>query len=623
MKTPEDYLRSKGFKLRGASGEWQTACPFCGDKARHGGHLYVNRTHGAWMCQRCGKSGSFFSLQEELGDKPERAQRELAGKGEVWARVVELAQDALLERPDVLRYLRENRGLDAEIIGKYRLGWAPRDWMDSLISRDMMPSDIKGAGLFTDKMYPLFWDRIVIPYYQRNAVVTLRAKEIGGNVLQAKDTSIHLYGVDNLRGHKEVFICEGEFDAMLLDQMGYAACAVPGALNFQDHWRHWFDDARRVFICLDADDAGRQGAYKIQSMLGARAKIVELPVPAGHKSTDVTEYFLRDHNTAAMFETIVTSVRGQRVFTFGDSLKERDELHSKDGIKLDWSDLDYAIAPGLLPGQVATVLAKTGAGKTALLTQIIHNESSWEPFDKSTQGPGVSTLVLSLEQTKAEISNRLERIAHLYNPWADPDAIGNWYRRMRVNDENKIPAEDVRVLIDEFIDEVGEPPKLLIVDYLGYWARAFKAKSKYEQVSDAVMELKRIAKDYQTAIVAPHQVSRAGGRGQRLELDFARDSGVVEETSDFVFAMYRPHEREGEDDEVLSWRQRADTRLEILKSRHGNVGKEVRMLWAPYSLALISPGGSLEKRVQKEWGYAESHMSYAEVLEVHQGKTWK
>ena len=572
------------------------------------------------MCQRCGESGSFYSLQSKLGDEPEPLHRDVAEKWRVWKAVVEICQDVLISNPEVLRYLRQERGLSAKTIGKYRLGWAPKDLIDRLLLQDFEVRDLKRAGLLNEDNYPLFWDRLMFPYYERTIVTTLRGKKLGGNTVQAKDTSVHLFGVDNIRGHEEVFICEGETDTMFLDQLGYAACGIPGALSFQDHWSHWFEEARRVFICLDADDPGRQGAYKIQAVLGQRAKLVELPVPSGQESTDISEFFRRDGNTKEEFQTLVDAVRGQRVFTFRDGLRERDELHAKLGIKLAWTQLDYAIAPGLLPGQVVAILAKTGQGKTAWVTQIIQNVSSWEPYDKTKEGPGIATLVLSLEQTRAEIAERLQRIAHLYNPWASEDEIQAWYRKMRICDENKIPASDVRMLIEEFIDDVGEAPRLLVVDYLGYWARGFRSKSKYEQVSEAIMELKRIAKDTGTVVVTPHQVSREGRVGKRLEMDFARDSGVVEETADFVFSLYRPHQ--DADEEEVSWRKRADVRLEILKSRHGNVGKIIPMLWAPYSLALTDAGDSLERMVAKEWEMFDRQLSYEDALQVHQGRKY-
>lgn len=614
--TPEQYLQTKDFKLRSAPGEWQTQCPFCGDKNKYG-HLYVNQEHGAFICHRCGEKGSFYNLQTKLGDKPEPNVKMLSDKWSVWADVVEICQDALLETPHALEYLKYERGLTPHSIGNHRLGWVPRNLIDQLLKRWTM-TDIRHAGLVNDESRQLFWDRILIPYYHRDHVVTLRGKQIGGNVLQVKDTSIYLYGADRIRGHAEVYICEGEFDAIYLSQLGYPTCAIPGALSYQEHWNTYFEAARRVFICLDTDETGRRGAQKVHGYLGKRGRIVDLPSPQSVKSTDITEYFMRDGHTKDQFDDLIEKARGRRVFTFSDAIQDRNDLLRLEGLRLGWRDLDYAIHPGLLPGQVATVLAKTGAGKTALLTQICHNLSAWQAYgDSDGVGPAIPTLVLSLEQTKAEIGNRLERIGRLYNPYASVEEMNRWYCNMRIVDENRIPPGDVPVLVEEFVEDVGLPPRLIVVDYLGYWSRSFKGNSKYEQTSEAIMELKRFAKELNAAIIAPHQVSRLGKKGERIEMDTARDSGVVEETSDFVFGLFRPG-TDKEDDESEDFRSRAEVRLEVLKSRHGNVGRQVVMVWAPYSLATV-PRGEFDRKVQNEWMLYDSQAMYEDVLEVHRG----
>ncbi len=574
------------------------------------------------MCQRCQEKGSFYSLQVKLGDTPEPYQKELADKREVWANAVPIMQNALIEDSDMLAYLK-GRGLSAQTIGKYKLGLAGKHGIvDDLVAEGYSIRELKAAGLFTDyngKEVPLFWNRLMIPYYQRGHVVALRGKKLGSNTIQTKNTSIQLFGADNLLGHKEVYICEGEMDAMLLDQLGYPACAIPGAGSFQEHWKPWFEEAIRVFIVLDADEAGNKGAFRIKGYLGAKGIIVELPVPDNESSTDIAEYFQRDRHTKKDFNALISEVRGNRLYTFEDSLIDLATLQAKHGVQLGWRDLDIALT-GLLPGQVVTVLAKTGVGKTAFLSQVVFNQSMWESFDKKEGGPGIPTLVLSLEQTRSELATRLERIARLYNPWATTDDMASWYRLLRVNDENIVPPEDVDALVEEYIEQVGMPPRMLIVDYLGYWSRAFKGNSKYEQVTDAIMELKRIAKKYEVTIIAPHQVSRVGDRGKRLELDHARDSGAVEETSDFVFGLYRPHEnRDNEQDNTGPWRQRADVRLEVLKSRHGNVGKEARLYWAPYSLAMTSTNSSVEARIQKEWQAFDKHATYEQVIPMLKG----
>lgn len=620
---PGAYLNKKGFKVRQAPGEWQTQCPFCGDTNKYG-HLYVNRDHGAWLCHRCQESGSFFDLQEKLGDKPERFSRDLAHRWEVWQYMVDICQVELLDQSDALSYLHEDRGFTSRTIAEYRLGWVPDNIMDLMLDKWTL-TEMKEAGLVTDENYPLFWNRILIPYLDRDRVVALRAKDMGGNILQTKDTAIRLYGSNNIRGYSEVFLCEGEFDAIYLSQLGYPACASPGAGLYQEEWNSWFESARRVFICFDADEAGRKGAHRAAQLIGNRSRIVEFPVPKAEKTTDITEYFLRDLHTKDDFEELIGNVRGERIFSVGAALAERDKLLDQEGVKLGFSELDRCILPGLLPGQLMTVLAKTGAGKTALLSQFLHNLSSWSSFDGAETGLSTPTLVLSLEQTKSELSDRLERIGRLYYPQLERKHLDEWYSKIRICDENKVPPEDVPVLIDEFITEIGEPPKVLMVDYLGYWSRAFKGKSKYEQTSEAVMELKRIAKEYEVSIIAPHQVSRAGRRGERLELDFARDSGVVEETSDFVMSLFKPGEKFDTDEmdiddlEELDWRKRADTRLEILKSRHGSVGQTLLFYWAPFSLAIVDRGSKLERKVEQEWVMADMNYLYEDVLKVHRG----
>lgn len=616
-RTVEGYLQSKGWKLRHAAGELQSPCPFCGDTNKYG-HLYVNPDTGAWICFRCDERGSFNDLQVKLGDPPEPLEAGYTDRQAVWADVVRISME---ERPpQFYEYLHDQRGLTDETIDRYRLGWAPRNLQDRLLERWKM-RDLEQAGLLGEHNYPLFWDRVMIPYYQGGRLVSLRGKQIGGGMLQVKDADLRLFGGDDLEGHKDVYLCEGEFDAMLLNQMGYAAAGLPGAMSYQELWGNQFSGATRIFVCLDADDAGRKGALRVKDHLGNKVRVVELPVPEGADSTDITEYFLRDGHTKDDFDGLIDQYRTQRLYSFMDGLREHEEMLEKEGLRIGFPDLDYAIEPGLLPGQLVTVLARTGAGKTGFVTTVCHNMSGWTNFKGDEGGPNLPVLLLSLEQTKAEISNRLQRIAGLYNIYAKPEEIDGWYSKLRVCDENRIPSGDVRAIVDEFVDDVGELPRLMVVDYLGYWARGFKG-SKYEQTSDAVMELKHYAKELGVTIIAPHQVSRLSRGSQRIEMDFARDSGVVEETSDFVFSLFRSKQDDEEDADV---RRQADVRLEILKSRHGSVGRQVMLYWAPYSLALISRSDKRERAVLAEWHMQNNQFPYGEVVQFHKGlrgKEW-
>lgn len=611
----QSYMESKGWKVRHSAGELQTQCPFCDDTNKYG-HLYVNQEHGAFICFKCDEKGSFASLQVKLGDTPAPAALLTADKWAVWEDLVTMSQDALIESAEALHYLRKVRGLSPETIHDYRLGWAPKDWMDRMLKRWKI-TDLTKAGLVTDRNYPMFWDRVTIPYVQGENVVGLRAKEINGNILQVKDSDLRLFGVDNVRDQAEIYICEGELDAIYLSQLGYPACGVPGAMNYQEHWTSFFEKARRVYVIMDSDEAGHKGAVKTREAIGVRAKIVELPVPEGESTTDITEYFLRDGHEKNDFAYLIDQHRGQRLFSYIEGIRERDDLFGKKGLELGWGDFDRNIFPGLFPGQVVTVLARTGAGKTGLVTQICHNLSSWTNFKQDRGGPGLPVLLISLEQTKAEISNRLQRIGQFHNTGASPEQIDSWHSKLRICDENRIPSGDLPLLVEEFVEDVGEPPRLLIVDYLGYWAKAFKASSRYEQTSDAIMELKRYAKELQVPVVTPHQVSRISRGSQKIEMDFARDSGVVEETSDFMLSLFKY--KVADEEEGVDIYRRATITMQILKSRHGNVGREISLLWAPYSLALVEAGGPKSRAVAIEQEMLSQQASYEDVMQVHRG----
>ena len=606
------YLVGKGWKVRNAPGEWQTQCVFCGDTNKYG-HLYVNREHGSFFCQRCSEKGSFRQLQERLGDEPEPFTRDNAMKWEVWAELVRVCEEELYTRPDMVTYLTKTRALKRDTIEKYRLGYAPNDLIEKLQAKFSV-AELRTAGLFSEENYPLIYDRIVIPYQNRGNFVTIRAKKVGGDVRQVKDTSIQLFGVDNIRGKSEVIMCEGEFDAIYLEQFGYDTCALPGANTYQEHWNHYFDTARRVFVVMDSDDAGRQGAHRVKGQLGRKAKLVELPVPDGEKTTDVSEFFIRDQNDKKDFQVLLDDVRGQRLHLVEQALAERDEIMAMSGLKTGISALDARVEPGFLPGQLITVLAKSGTGKSAFVLQLVHNLSSYA--SASENGPGVPTLLLSLELTKAEVAERLERIANFWHPGVSPEDVHRWHSRLRICDENRIPPKDIPLLIEEFIDEVGVPPRVMVVDYLGYWARSFPGK-RYEQVSEAVMELKHIAKQNNVILFTPHQVSRVAGRGERFDADAARDSGVVEETSDFMFGLYRPIDRltvqSPNSPTTTDFKARAEVRLTLNKSRHGNQGSEVALYFAPYSTALIEAKSFRMKRLEQEWIMQDLESSYADV----------
>lgn len=84
-----------------------------------------------------------------------------------------------------------------------------------------------------------------------------------------------------------IHVCEGEFDAMILNQLGLPAIAIPGASGWQSHHRRMLAGFGRVWVWGDPDDAGAKFTTKVCRSL-RQARGVQLRIG------DVTETYLAE-----------------------------------------------------------------------------------------------------------------------------------------------------------------------------------------------------------------------------------------------------------------------------------------------------------------------------------------
>lgn len=196
----------------------------------------------------------------------------------------------------------------------------------------------------------------------------------------------------------------------------------------------------------------------------------------------------------------------------------------------------------------------------------------------------LNILFISLEQTRGEWWDRARRIYRFYNMQESDDSAARrwWQDNIFLIDRNRLTEQDLRTAVDDFEEQRGRKPDLIALDYLGYWAQSFKGE-RYERVSDAVMALKAIAKDLRVPIIVPHQVSRVGRDGEEFGADAARDSGVIEETADFLLTLWTPDNALGRSEEEKTGRIHA----RVAKSRHGGRGVLLNLQFAPLSLVML------------------------------------
>ncbi len=101
--------------------------------------------------------------------------------------------------------------------------------------------------------------------------------------------SVQLFNSQAIKDASTIIICEGEFDAMVLEANGFpAVTSTGGATSFQEEWAALFVD-KEVYVCLDRDRAGNTGIIKITGFI-PHAKVIPLPADLGSKF-DITDFF--------------------------------------------------------------------------------------------------------------------------------------------------------------------------------------------------------------------------------------------------------------------------------------------------------------------------------------------
>lgn len=601
------YLVSKGLQVRRANGsEVLVHCVFC-EESKRSPKLYINAETWLYDCKLCGASGNRRTLMRHFGD--EEPQEIAAGmnaalKREILGKVTVMAHQLLLanENESILEALLE-RGLGPTTIVEAQLGYVPMNYglCSLLLDEGYKAADLIAAGVRNEWGQDFLSNALTIPYFHHRSVVQVRAKFLhDGQYQTAGGDNVRLYNEDVLQGAERALLVEGEFDALITQQhlqqssdpvaRSIAVVALPGAGSQPANMGGYFSGCRRVYLGFDPDKAGRQGAVKAREAIGPSTRPVELPGEL--PKCDWTEY-LRDKNENhphgghtwrdVMKLLARADLVGKRVFSITEAhLKWKDERTHKPGIKLGWTGIDQRIKPGLRPGQVMIPLAKTGTGKTAFLANVAHNTRHHR------------TLFISLELTAVELFEMLRRIHFFWDPQAQADDINEDYKNLGIFDENRLSHADLSTVVAEYTDDVGAPPELVLIDYLGYYARSFVGDN-YTRTSDAVMQLKAEAKHLSVPVVSPHQVNRGAKDGTPIEADAARDSGVVEETADFVMSLYRPDQLSGADEVTGAFN------AELLKSRHGGKGQGMHAVFSNMSLAIVEKFDSRNAhRVQME-----------------------
>jgi hypothetical protein len=580
-----EYLQSKNIQLKQAGVDnVHCACWYCNEDSAARGRLYINVDPnadpiGLFKCFRCDESGAINKIRKHFGDKPlqqeEQDEKDLRTYAVIHA-AAEFYHEGLLDEDNLtpLKYWTETRGFTPDTIANFKLGYGVDGLHVHLKEHGFTEEQILASGLVDKNGREFLQGTMTIPYLIAGKAYHLRGRTLGNSqqkYLTPTGLKGRLFNAEvTFTDIKEVVVCEAELDAVALMQNGIPAVGMSGATAFQQAWVSYFDGLDRVYVVFDRDIAGEKGEAKVAEMIGPKTRIVHLP--DSEEKLDCNQWFL-DGRTAEEFRELLGKVKHPLLISIDEAFEQWGEMQSMDGIMFGIDALDLRIQ-GAHPSQLLVYLAKAGVGKTLFMLNLFYR--------MSLANQDLKILFVSLEQTRTEWFERARRIHRFYNPdHSDARALDFFRGRLALVDKNRITEEQLVSVIEAYKDNYGRLD-VVAIDYLGYWAWAYQGE-EYQRTSAAVMALKGIAKETNTFIIAPHQVNRGGKYGEELEADDARGSGVVSESSDFMFTLWSEDNRKGIKPDAKTGR----VTCKIVKSRHGGTGTEVQLQFAPLTLAMV------------------------------------
>jgi DNA primase len=319
------------LKRAGSGGSWMGLCPFHSEKTPS---FHVNGNQQYFYCFGCHEKGDVFRFIMKLEQRSfmevlrELAQQAAVDLGERTMTPAErkAREDAESERGRMLKVMEaatafyeteyagtggaaartyvEGRGLSADMIAQFRIGYAPaRGRGDALVkflaTQKMEPEVAERLGLLGTNergRYDFFRDRVMLPVLDRQKrPVGFSSRLLDPDARERKYVNLpdsplfhkreQLYGLhvalEPIRKAEQVVVVEGNFDVLALHQAGVREAVAPmGTALTAEQITLLGRLARRVFVVFDGDEAGERAARRVVPLfveLDVDGRIARLP----------------------------------------------------------------------------------------------------------------------------------------------------------------------------------------------------------------------------------------------------------------------------------------------------------------------------------------------------------
>ena len=635
-----NYVESVTQKSKGAN---LYVCPLCGSgTGKSGTGAFSIKNGTSWKCFSCNAGGDIFDLYGAINGTADHNEQ-LRGLSELYGVQVASYRSTAQEdfSPEYQNPAKNERYTHNSIHTSVYTQAEAEDYTDFFLQANKAVDQTdywKKRGLSKETVdrfklgYVAEWrhpkapkaptsPRLIIPtstgsYLARDTRDEIPAEQKPYS--KSKVGSIQLFNKRALQtATKPIFIVEGELDALSIIEVGGEAVALGTTTKSKAlvELLKAQAPAQALIIALDNDEAGQRASRELTEGLQ------ELNIPC-YSFNPCGEY--KDANEALQMDREAFTIAVAEAEHLQDEEEQaKREAYLKNStanylqsfingiadsvdtpyIPTGFKKLDSVLDGGLYEG-LYIVGAISSLGKTTIITQIA---------DQIARA-GTDVLIFSLEMARAEIMAKsisrhtLQSVLatggdirnaktargittgkrYIDYSQTERDLINNAIMEYSQYAQNiyisegvgDIGAEQIRQTVAQHILYTGKTP-VVIIDYLQILAPYSERATDKQNTDKAVMELKRISRDYKTPVIGISSFNRANYK-EAVTMEAFKESGAIEYSSDILIGLQLKGAGKKEFD--ANEAKRKDPReieLVILKNRNGRTGDSLSFNFYP------------------------------------------
>lgn len=604
-------------------------CPLCGSgsgKNKTGAFTITPDGH-SWKCFACDRGGDTLDLigyVEDLNDYSAKVTR--AGELfniDIEAHVERQNQDTQsnmhtdtttqkTETSYISFYKQANkniqatnypekRGLSEAILNRFKIGYV-ENWKHPNAPENV-PTSPRLIIPVTKTSYLARDTRENIPDYQK---AYAKAKVGSSDIFNARAFIDYL--------DKPIFIVEGEIDALSIMEVGGVAVGLGSTSNYKKLAGLVKDKQleRPLILALDNDSRGRKTQAELEKLLQAQKTPYTIAVLTDQNAKDPNEMLVKNRETfkARVEEAIKNAKDDKEKYLetstdnyIQDFLNGIADSVNTPSISTGFPILDKCLDGGFYEG-LYIVGAISSLGKTTLVTQIADQVAS----------KGHDVLIFSLEMARSEImakSISRHTIMEVLQTGKDTKnaktvrgvTAGNRYEKYSNTEKELIKnavqtysgyakyiyitegvgdlgVAQIRETVEKHTRYTGNIP-LVIVDYLQILAPANERATDKQNTDKAVMELKRISRDFKTPVIGISSFNR-DNYNNAVSMQAFKESGAIEYSSDVLIGLQLKGAGDKDFDPTEAKKKNPrEVELVILKNRNGQTGSKVPFEFYP------------------------------------------